>query len=274
MKRSTMIRSIRLPLRYAVLSATIAGLAACAATPHGPPPEIVRLHQEQDRLHADPRIAANGGAELANADAALATLTANARTLDARSYQQGVYLTDKLQQVAEASALARDAERRGEQFGIERDRLSARDTRGEVRVVAVSQDASRDLDMRERAPLPDSRARLFAIQRELVGSESAVDERGLVVRLADFNFGPGDSGLTASGERSLTNLARALDDEPRANVSIVAYGDRGLPRAHATVVRDYLDARGIDPGRLDVREARRDAPSGGARGDVLVVVRE
>jgi len=269
MKRSSSMMRIG-PVRPLLLAAAIAGVAACATTPHGPSPEIVRLQQEQDRLHADPRIAANGGVELANADAALAALSANARALDSRSYQQGVYLTDKLQQVAEASALARDAEARGEQLGFERDRLGARGVRGEMRVVAASQ----DLDMRERAPLPDSRARLFAIQRELVGSESSVDERGLVVRLADFNFGPGESGLTASGERSLTNLARALDDEPRANVSIVAYGDRGLPRAHARVVRDYLDARGVDPVRLDVREARRDTPPGGARGDVLVVVRE
>jgi outer membrane protein OmpA-like peptidoglycan-associated protein len=273
MKRSSSVtRTGPVPAlaRPILLSAAIAGLAACAAAPHGPPPDIVRLQQEHDRLHADPRLAANGGAELANADAALAALSANARALDSRSYQQGVYLTDKLQQVAEASALARDAEARGEQLGIERDRLAARGARGEMRVVAASQ----DLDMRERAPLPDSRARLFAIQRELLGSESSVDERGLVVRLADFNFGPGESGLTASGERSLANLARALDDEPRADVSIVAYGDRGLPRAHAKIVRDYLDARGIDPARLDVREARRDAPPGGARGDVLVVVRE
>lgn len=268
MKRSPSMMRIG-PVRPLLLAAAIAGVAACATTPHGPSPEIVRLQQEQDRLHADPRIAANGGVELANADAALAALSANARALDSRSYQQGVYLTDKLQQVAEASALARDAEARGEQLGIERDHLGARGVRDEMRVVAASQ----DLDMRERAPLPDSRARLFAIQRELVGSESSVDERGLVVRLADFNFGSGETGLTASGERSLTNLARALDDEPRANVSIVAYGDRGVPRAHARVVRDYLDARGIDPDRLDVREARRDTP-GGARGDVLVVVRE
>ncbi|MGN6519448.1 MAG: hypothetical protein ACTHK2_08505 [Dokdonella sp.] len=255
----------------ALLSALIAGLAACAASPRGQAPELVRLQQAQDRLHSDPRIAANGGVELARADEALATLGANARSLDPREFQQGVYLTDKLQQVAEASALAREAELRGEQLGLERDRLSARETRGGMRVVATSRE---DFDMRDRSPLPDSRARLFALQRELVGSESSVDERGLVVRLADFNFGPGESGLTASGERSLSNLARLLDGEPRARVSIVAFGDRGAPRAHAHGVRDYLDARGVRPERLDMREVLHEAPAGGTRGDVLVVVRE
>lgn len=257
--------------RVALLGALMTGLAACAASPRGPAPDIVRLQQEQDRLHSDPRIAANGGVELARADDALATLNANARALDAREFQQGVYLTDKLQQVAEASALARDAERRGEQLGLERDRLAARESHADMRVVATSHE---DFDVRDRSPLPDSRARLFAIQRELVGSESSVDERGLVVRLADFNFGPGESGLTASGERSLSNLARALDGEPRARVSIVAFDDRGAPRAHAHVVRDYLDARGVQPERLDMREVPHEAPTGGTRADVLVVVRE
>ncbi|HEU4665746.1 MAG TPA: hypothetical protein VFS55_17085 [Dokdonella sp.] len=259
------------PIRPALLSAAVAAVAACASAPHGPPAAIVRLQLEQERLHADPRIGPNGGAELANADAALATLSANARRLDSREYEQGIYLTEKLQRVAEASALARDAELRGEALGRERDRLvGAHASAGAPRATTVDAEFA----MRDRAPLPDSRARLFAMQRALVGSESSVDERGLVLRLASFNFGPGDTGLTASGERSLANLARALEAAPRADVSIVAYGDRGAVRAHAMVVRDYLGVRGVDPVRLDVRDARREAPTGGSRGDVLVVVRE
>ncbi|HEY6940258.1 hypothetical protein [Dokdonella sp.] len=258
------------PIKPVLVALAVSGLVACASAPPGPPPELVRLQMEQERLHADPRVGRNGGAELANADAALATLAANARLLDARAYEQGVYLTGKLQQVAEASALARDAESRGEQLGRERDRFAG--PHESARATRVAADVQ--FGMRDRAPLPDSRARLFAMQRELVGSESSVDERGLVLRLAEFNFGPGETGLTASGERSLTNLARALDGAPRADVSIVSYGEREARRAHAMVVRDYLGRRGIDPARLDVRDARREAPAGGTRGDVLVVVRE
>jgi outer membrane protein OmpA-like peptidoglycan-associated protein len=257
--------------RLAALTAAILGVAACAATPHGPPADVVRLQHEQDRLHSDPRIAANGGTELANADAAVGALAQHSRQLDAREYQQGVYLADKLLRVAEASALARDAEHRGEQFAIERDRLTARtDTR--VQTVRVS--STTDMAPRDRAPLPDSRARLFAMQSQLVNSESRVDERGLVMRLPDFNFQRGEQGLTSTGEQSLTSLARVLDREPDATVRIVAFGDRGIRGDRAIVVRDYLDARGIDPARLDVREARDVAPQGGARGDVLIVVHE
>jgi outer membrane protein OmpA-like peptidoglycan-associated protein len=252
-------------LRHAALTAALLGLVACAATPHGPPADIVRLQNEQDRLHSDPRIAANGGTELANADAAVATLATHARTLPPRDYQQGVYLTDKLLQIAEASALARDAERRGEQRAVERDRLGAR------RTVAMS--VGEPLRSDDRRPMQDDRERLFDMQRRLPNSESKVDERGLVVRLADFNFRSGDAGLTATGEQSLQSLARVLDHEPGATARIVAFGDRGEQRDRALTVRDYLDAHGVERARIDIRAARSEAPAGGSPGDVLIVVR-
>jgi len=250
----------------ASLSVVLLGLVACAATPHGPPAGIVRIQAEQDRLHSDPRIAANGGVELANADAAVATLARNARMLSPRDYEQGLYLTDKMLQTAEASALARDAERRGEQLAIERERAGAR-TR-----VAMTAGEPRRHD--ERGPMQDDRERLFDMQRRLPNSESKVDERGLVVRLADFNFRSGDTGLTATGENSLDALARVLDDEPQATARIVAFGGEGERRNRALAVRDYLGARGVERTRLDVRVTTSGAPAGGTTGDVLIVVRE
>ena len=89
-------------------------LAACATVPPGPPPDVVRLQSDLDRLHSDPRIANNAGPELANADAAVDVLARNARVLDSRANTQGVYLAGKLGGIAEATALARYAELRGE----------------------------------------------------------------------------------------------------------------------------------------------------------------
>jgi outer membrane protein OmpA-like peptidoglycan-associated protein len=253
-------------IAHATLAVVLLGLGACAATPHGPPADIVRLHAEQDRLHADPRIAANGGVELANADAAVATLSSNVRTLSPRDYEQGVYLADKMLQIAEASALARDAERRGEQLALERDRVGTR--------TAVAMTAGEPMRRDERGPMQDDRERLFDMQRRLPNSESEVDERGLVVRLADFNFRSGDVGLTATGENSLEALARVLDDEPQTNARIVAFGGREEQRNRALTVRDYLNARGVDRARIDIRVATSEAPAGGSPGDVLIVVRE
>lgn len=253
-------------IAHATLAAALLGLGACAATPHGPPADIVRLQAEQDRLHGDPRIAANGGVELANADAAVSTLAGNVRSLSPREYEQGVYLAGKMLQIAEASALARDAERRGEQLGLERDRVRARTT-----VAMTSGEPVRGDD---RGPMQDDRERLFELQRRLPNSESKVDERGLVVRLADFNFRDGDVGLTATGEHSLESLARVLDDEPQATARIVAFGERGEQRDRALTVRDYLNARGVERTRIDVRIATNESPAGGSPGDVLIVVRE
>jgi outer membrane protein OmpA-like peptidoglycan-associated protein len=250
----------------ATFAVALLALGACAATPHGPPADVVRLQAEQDRLHADPRVAANGGAELANADAAVATLASNAHALSPRDYEQGVYLADKLLQIAEASALARDAERRGEQLAMERERVGARTS------VALATGELRRRDV--RGPMQDDRERLFEMQRRLPNSESAVDERGLVVRLADFNFRNGDVGMTATGERSLESLARVLDDEPQTTVRIVAFGGRGEQRDRALAVRDYLAARGVERTRIDIRAATSETPAGGSPGDVLIVVRE
>lgn len=246
------------PVRVLALSVAFAVSSGCVVAPPAPPPDLVRLQREQDRLHAEPAIVANGGAELANADAAVATLAANARTLGPEAYHQGVYLADKLLQIAEASALAREAEQRGERSGLERDRLLASGVRPATPGDAPYASAARE--------------RLFAMQRRLVGSESRVDERGLVVRLAPFNFRADGAGLTAVGEQSLASLARVLDGEPDTRVSVVAYG-AGVPRVRAMAVRDYLDARGVDPARLAVRDAR-DVAAGVTAGDVVVIVQE
>lgn len=244
--------------RSTALSALLAVLAGCVVVPPAPPPDIVRLQREQDRLHADPDVAANGGAELENADAAVSTLAANARTLGPEAYQQGIYIADKLLRIAEASARAREAEQRSQQLGLERDRLLASGARLTSPDVPSAGSSARD--------------RLFAMQRRLAGSESRVDERGLVVRLAPFNFRSDGVGLTAVGEQSLASLAIVLNAEPAAAATVVAR-DTGRPGGRAATVRDYLDARGVDPSRLLVRDAR-DLAVGVAGDDVVVIVQE
>ena len=55
--------------KLGLTAALTALLGACATTPPGPPPEVVRLQAELDRLHNDPRIAPNAPNELRDADA-------------------------------------------------------------------------------------------------------------------------------------------------------------------------------------------------------------
>jgi len=258
------------PYRLASVFALTALCAACATVPAAPPPDIVRLQNDLDRLHSDPRIAVNGGDELANADAAVATLSRTTRTLDARSYQQGVYIAGKLVDIAQASALARYAEQRGMQLGAERERLLAR--AGAINAPLVARDAPAPLvrNSNGEAVIP-ARAELETMQGELGGLESRVDERGLVVRLGDFMFEPGQPELTPTAERSLDSLAHAMRVKPNTQASIAGYGPGGDRAARAATVRDYLNARGVDLARLDLRSAAH-AVGAGADTRVEIVV--
>ncbi|HEY0233031.1 MAG TPA: hypothetical protein VGC55_17420 [Dokdonella sp.] len=244
--------------------------SACATVPAAPPPDIVRLQNELDRLHTDPRIASNAGDELSNADAAVATLSRNARALDARAYQQGVYIAGKLIDIAQASALARYAEQRGVQLGAERERLLAR--AGATSAPLASQTVPTPLVRSANGePVVPARAELETMQGELGGLESRVDERGLVVRLGDFMFEPGQPELTPTAERSLDSLARAMRVKPDTQASIAAYGPNGDRTARAVTVRDYLNARGVDLARLDLRGAARSTGAGAdARVEIVV----
>jgi outer membrane protein OmpA-like peptidoglycan-associated protein len=257
--------------RVMLAGAVMALFAACATVPPGPPPDVVRLQNNLDRLHNDPRIASNAGVELANADAAVDVLSRNARTLPPREYQQGVYIADKLIGVAEASALARFAEERGNQLGMERERLLARSvavaptTTTTRTVVTETPGAPRTVVTETAAPpvavvqtrdgeiVSQSRAELMAMQNQLPGVESRLDARGLVIRLGDYMFEPGRDALTPTAEQSLDSIARVLRSDTDAGIIVEGHGGQGIAADRANAVRDYLDARGVQSARIASR---------------------
>jgi outer membrane protein OmpA-like peptidoglycan-associated protein len=238
-----------------VLASAIAMLvAACATVPPGPPPDVVRLENDLDRMHSDPRIANNAGPELANADAAVDVLARNSRSLDPRAYQQGVYIADRLVGIAEATALARFAEQRGVQLGVEREHLLAQESISETRTTTVITEAPpRAMRTQTGELVPRARAELMAMQDQMPGVESRLDARGLVIRLGDFMFEPGRAELTPTAEQSLDTVARVLRSDNDAGIAIEAYGEDGMALRRANAVRDYLDARGVEPGRVSAR---------------------
>jgi len=263
-------------------------LGACATVPPGPPPDVVRLQNDLDRLHGDPRIANNAGPELANADAAVDVLARNARTLDSRGYVQGVYIADKLVGIAEATALARYAEQRGTELGVEREHLLAQ-SEARTTTIVTTTDAPPPVVRSDITPpptvvretvrdesgqlVPRQRAELEVMQQQMPGVESRLDARGLVVRLGDFMFEPGRAELTPTAEQSLDGVARVLVSDGDAGITVEAFGADGLASARADAVRDYLDARGVDGSRIASR--RVDLREGLARNDrrVDIVIR-
>jgi outer membrane protein OmpA-like peptidoglycan-associated protein len=222
-------------------------LGGCVSVPPGPPPEIARLESEVARLHDDPRIAPNAGPELANADAAVDTLAHDGRRLDEETFRHGVYIADRLIQIAEASALARYEERRGQDLAAERERLMAREPRRSERRYAPENGVAYDS--------------LAAIQARLGGVESHLSGDGLVVTLGDFMFDADRETLREPARDTLDALATALRDAPARHASIEGHADAGGGRAadlaalRSASVRDYLLEHGVDAERLDTRRS-------------------
>ncbi|MFI4970867.1 MAG: OmpA family protein [Lysobacterales bacterium] len=241
-------------------------LTGCVSVPPGPPPEIARLESELARLHDDPRIAPNAEPELGNADAAVDTLARDGRRLDEPTFRHGVYLADRLIQIAEASGLARYEERRGQDLGAERERLLAREPRRLERAYTPANGVAYDS--------------LAAIQARLGGVESHLSGDGLVVTFGDFMFDSDRETLREPARNALDALAAALRDEPARNVSIDGHADAGGRRAadlaalRSASVRDYLLGQGVDANRLDTRRGSAGGhATGPSRAVVEIVVR-
>lgn len=273
---TTNIRRFRASLLAPAIAAVL--LAACASTPKGPPPEIVRLQSEIDRLRSDPRIAGNAVEEIDKAQAAVSLLAGERRRLDEPLFRHGLYIGDRLVQTAEASGLARDAERRGQALGVERDRLlvdartseaeRARALAGAALASAQRERANADL---ARADAAAARGELEAMRAKLGELETRQTERGLVVTLGDVLFEVDRAELKPGAARSLDQLARALVDDPSSTVSIEGHTDSTGSREHnldlsarrAEAVRAYLAGHGVGADRMRTRGLGPDYPVAG-----------
>lgn len=247
--------------RLTALSFAIALLGGCATVPPGPPPEVVRLQSDLDRMHHDPRIAENAVGELRDADVAVGILATDWRHMDAPVYQHRVYVADRLIGIAEAQGFARFAEVRGHELGAERDRLVAEAKDNELhRAQATANDALAYADAEhQRAEM--ARADL----RELQAQQT---QRGLMVTLGDFLFETDRADLKPGATHTLDNLVRALRDDPGATMEISGHTDSVGSREHnldlslrrADAVKSYLTSSGIDPARISTQGLGPDFP--------------
>ncbi|MEO8010934.1 MAG: OmpA family protein [Dokdonella sp.] len=250
-------------------------LVACASAPKGPPPEIVRLQDQLSRLRADPRIANNAVDEISRADAAVSLLARESRTLKEPMFRHGIYIADRLVQTAEASGLARYAEVRGTELGVERDRLlvdvrtqeadSAR--RVATAAIAAANSERRSADV-ARADLQSARIELETMRSKLTELETRQTERGLVVTLGDVLFEIDRAELKPGAARSLDQLAMALRDDPNATVAVEGHTDStgardyniDLSARRAESVRSYLVRNGANAATITSRGLGPDYP--------------
>jgi outer membrane protein OmpA-like peptidoglycan-associated protein len=264
--------------RLAKLGLTVAitaMLGACATTPPGPPPEVARLQGELDRLHNDPRIAPNAPNELRDADALVSSLAVNGRHLEAHDYQHRIYIADRLVQTAEAEGMARYAEVRAHDLGVERDRLlvDSRTRQLQNAQIAVADAQANAMQARDdanaaRADAAASRSETEMLRADLSSLQAQQTQRGFVVTLGDVLFEVDRAELKPGAARTLDQLATALNDDRRSTISIEGHTDStGNPQHNielslhrADAVKAYLVQRGVDPARVTTQGLGQDYP--------------
>ncbi|HEX3897014.1 MAG TPA: OmpA family protein [Rudaea sp.] len=261
--------------KLGLTAALTAVLGACATTPPGPPPEVVRLQSDLDRLHNDPRVAQNAPNELRDADALVSSLAMNGRQLEVHDYQHRIYIADRLVQTAEAEGLARYAEVRAHDLGTERDRLLV-DTRtrqlqnAQMAVADAQANAmqARDEADAARADAIASRSETEVLRADLSNLQAQQTQRGFVVTLGDVLFEVDRAELKPGAARTLDQLATALNDDRRSTISIEGHTDStGNPQHNvdlslhrAEAVKAYLMQRGVDPARVTTQGMGQDYP--------------
>lgn len=250
-------------------------LAACASAPKGPPPEIVRLDGEISRLRADPRIAPNAVDEISKAQAAINVMSNEGRRLKEPMFRHGIYIADRLVQTAESVGLARYAEQRGKDLGVERDRLlvDVRSRQAETArqvandALATASDERRSAEI-ARADANAARNELETMRAQLTELQTKQTERGLVVTLGDVLFEVDRAAIKPGATRALDQLAAALHNDANASITIEGHTDStgareynmDLSTRRMESVRAYLVTHGVDPAKVTGRGLGPDYP--------------
>jgi outer membrane protein OmpA-like peptidoglycan-associated protein len=262
-------------MKRTALATCILALGACATVPKGPPPEVVRLENEMNRLHSDPRIAPNAPSEIGEADAAINVLATEGRHMEVGEYEHRIYVAERLEQTAEAAGLARYAELRGQELGSERDRLlvdarthQLRDAQAATAsALAVADAEHRDAQL-ARQDARVTQTEVDSLRVDLASLQAQQTARGFVVTLGDFLFEVDRAELKPGAARTLDQLVRALSDDPRSSVAVDGHTDSSGSREHnldlslrrAQAVKAYLAQHGIDPARISTEGLGPDYP--------------
>jgi outer membrane protein OmpA-like peptidoglycan-associated protein len=257
----------RTQILFVALFTTLLG--ACASTPRGPLPEVVRLQTELDRLHGDPRIAPNAQAELAKADQAVGMLAANGRRLDRELFDHGVYIADRLVRIAEAEGSARYAEQHAQELGRERETLLTQARSRDLSIARADANAAAAAARDAQDQAAAARYDALTARQQLAELQAKETQRGTVVTLGDVLFETGRAELKPGATRSLDQLAQVLRNDARSIVSIEGHTDSvgsreynvDLSLRRAESVRAYLTGPGgVSPSRVNVRGLGPDFP--------------
>jgi outer membrane protein OmpA-like peptidoglycan-associated protein len=219
--------------RLALGASACALLAACANSPTETP-TVSRAASAFDSVRNDPKVVNTAALELQRAEQQLrAAQEAQAAGEDVAAVDHEAYLAARRADIAAQTAALRDAEQQIAQANQSRDQVMLNARSGQVQ----------------------------GLQRQLAELQAKQTDRGMVLTLGDVLFEVGRAELRPAADRTVTQLAAFMRQNPDRSVEITGFTDstgsvelnQTLSERRAESVRQALVAQGINPQRIVTR---------------------
>src|SRR5690606_17998253 len=241
----------RFAVKPAILVVTLVLLTACAAAPEQME-ELEQARAQVQMLSQDPMASEAASRELSAARSSLQAAEDAFEQGDREAAAHFAYLASTQAQTGMARISEQQSRQQLAQAEAERNRvlLEARSREAEQARLAAEQQAQ---------AAQAAKADRAEIQKKLEELKARPTERGMVLTLSDLLFDTSAAVLKPGAELTIDRIAEVMAQNPETRVIIEGHTDsRGsaeyneeLSLRRAEAVARALEARGIDPARID-----------------------
>lgn len=172
----------------------------------------------------------------------------------------------ELQRAEQALREAQDAQSAGEEVDVVDHEAYLASRRAEIatqtaELKAAQQQIEQANQSRDQVLLNARSGQVQSLQRQLSELQAKQTERGMVLTLGDVLFEVGKAELRSSAQRTITDLAAFMRQNPERSVEVTGFTDstgsvelnQELSENRAEAVRRALVAQGINPQRIVTR---------------------
>ena len=172
----------------------------------------------------------------------------------------------ELQRAEQALKLAQDSQVDGEDVAVVDHHAYLAQRRADIAVqTAALKDAEKQIEQanqaRDQALLGARTGQVQNLQRQLQDLQAKQTDRGMVLTLGDVLFATGRAELRSGADRTVSQLANFMQQNPNRTVEITGFTDstgsvefnQELSERRAEAVRQALTSYGISPQRVVTR---------------------